>query len=390
MGNTSQIERSDKYDRWLKTLEEALDSPMYRVNNTYYQNLADGPTPPEETFQDIVARSVLWWEMPQDSPSRFLDLELHSKLGVAAGPLLDSRWIKRCADLGYGILSYKTVRTQKHPSHSIPNIVCLDVPRRLQPGANLSHLVAPITSSTRSSSTITNSFGIPSQDPVDWMGDVEYAKTCLHPGQLLVVSVVGTPPSDSHKTDLETLAKDYARCGAMAQEAGADLVEANLSCPNTSGSEGDIYTNPQAAETVVRILRQQIPHTSLGLKLGYFDDLNRLRAVVLKVAPFVDFLVSVNAVKLTVKQPSGAPALDKDRIESGVCGYAIRDLGLYNVRAICQIRQEYRLPIKVIGCGGVMSVEDAKEYLEVGADAVETATAALWRPTLGMEWKINQ
>ena len=91
-----------------------------------------------------------------------------------------------------------------------------------------------------------------------------------------------------------------------------------------------------------------------------------------------------------MRQPSGAPAISEDRSQSGVCGYAIRDLGLYNVKEICKIRQEHALDIRVIGCGGVMSVDDLKKYLDAGADVVETATAALWNPLLGMKWKASR
>ena len=248
---------------------------MYRIQNTYGQNLQDGPRPSDKVFQDLLVQSGSWYELPQKAPLCFFDSALHSELGVAAGPLLDSRWIKRCADLGYGILSYKTVRTQTYPSHPLPNIAYLDVLNRLSPGNSVSdELVTPIAMTSRSRLTITNSFGMPSQPPKDWMADMEIAKGYLHSAQLLAVSVVGTPPCDTTPTKLDALARDYARCGAMAREAGADLIEANLSCPNTSEGEGDLYTDPQAAETVMRTMTRQIPNVPLGVKLGYFDNLD--------------------------------------------------------------------------------------------------------------------
>lgn len=381
------------YENWLRSMSSLLAEPMYRLDWTYEQNKSTGPMPAETRFQCVLNQAGSWQSLPQSDTIHFLGFDLHSELGVAAGPLLDSAWIKRCADLGFGMLSYKTVRTREYPAHPLPNIVYLDAPRRLEPKRVLEYLVVSPNASSRRDVTITNSFGMPSlkpEGPEGWMNDVEIARSYLSPGQILVVSVVGTPPPGQENAPLEILANDYAACAAMAMEAGADIVEANLSCPNVTSKEGSLYDDPDAAETVARAIRRQIPDAPLGLKLGYFSNLQHLRDVVLRVASLVNILVSINSVKLTVKKPSDEPALGIERTESGVCGYAIRDLGLYNVQEICRIRKEHNLSLKVVGCGGCFIAEDIEEYLSIGADAVEVATGAIWRPSLGMEWKAHK
>ena len=35
--------------------------------------------------------------------------------------------------------------------------------------------------------------------------------------------------------------RDFGDLAAMAREAGAQLVEANLSCPNVQSAEGELY-----------------------------------------------------------------------------------------------------------------------------------------------------
>jgi hypothetical protein len=41
-----------------------------------------------------------------------LAMQVASRLGVPAGPLLDSRWTTFAARMGFDILTYKTIRTQ--------------------------------------------------------------------------------------------------------------------------------------------------------------------------------------------------------------------------------------------------------------------------------------
>src|SRR6186713_2938481 len=86
------------------------------------------------------------------------------------------------------------------------------------------------------------SLGLPSADPAEWRSDVTRARAKLHPHQILIVSVVGTPVPDG---DPEQLAGDYALAARWAAEAGADVVEVHLSSPNTAGEHAQmIFENP--------------------------------------------------------------------------------------------------------------------------------------------------
>lgn len=314
---------------------------MYNIDKTYTENLV----------------------VPQSEAVQFLDFELCSRIGIAAGPLLNSDWVKVYANLGgYSMLTYKTVRTKEYSAYPWPNILYVDVPYRFTPRSLPRKLTASLAKPGRL--TITNSFGMPSADPDDWMPDVALARTYLHRGQILVVSVVGDSP------------EDFALCAHLAATAGAQVIEANMSCPNKS----NICKIPREVEATLKAIRERV-HVPLIVKMGYFYDLDLLRKIAVTAAPYVDGFVSINAVKFPIETQ-----LDF-RSESGVCGWAIRDLGLHNVKELCRIRESERLDYKVIGCGGIMSTDDIKEYLAIGADMVEVATATIFKPLLGMEWK---
>lgn len=79
------------------------------------------------------------------------------------------------------------------------------------------------------------SIGMPSLPVEFWQDDVAQARAALQPGQVLIVSIVGTAqPGMSEDAYVE----EFATLAAMVVEAGADIVEANLSCPNVGEAEG--------------------------------------------------------------------------------------------------------------------------------------------------------
>ena len=63
-----------------------------------------------------------------------------------------------------------------------------------------------------------------------WRKDVRRAKERIGPGQVLIVSVVGTPFLAGG--DAETLVADYARCAALGRRSGADAIEVHLATPD--------------------------------------------------------------------------------------------------------------------------------------------------------------
>lgn len=380
------INNRQMLETWLREASRLLASPAYRLGESYDTNKQHGPLPSDQEFEEFTMRLGYFSDLvvePRQIP--FLGYNLCSELGVAAGPLLDSRWIERYAKLGYSILMYKTVRSASHASHRWPNMICVDVNEYLESDLP-EHVVCRRNSVCEGQVTITNSFGMPSAEPYGehgWMADVRRAKSYLRAGQILGVSVVGTPTPNG---TLEHLADDFARCAVLALDAGADVIEANLSCPNVIGEEGNLYENPEAAALIMRTTRQSIGATPLAAKLGYFTDLAMLRSVVQGIAESVNIIVAINSVKLKVITPDGKPALGKERTESGICGYGIRNLGLQTTKELSRLRREENLEYKIIGCGGVFSVLDIQEYLKCGADLVQTATGALWRPQLAAEW----
>jgi dihydroorotate dehydrogenase (NAD+) catalytic subunit len=347
--------------------------PTYRIDLSYDENYRSGPFFTGEIPQRLVAVS-----------KDFMGFKVNSTFGVPAGPLLNSRWIALYARLGFDLLIYKTVRTREHPSHPPPNCMILNISGQLEEkdfGLQLVAEEASAEGEIEPPVSITNSFGMPSRDPAVWQEDALRARLSLTPGQVFIISVVGTPRKG------EDLAEDYARGALLAKEAGADVVEINLSCPNVTTGEGSIFTDPSASSAISKKVHQVLRGTPLIIKMGYISDLQTLEKVILANAPHVEGIAGINTLSFKVVRRDGSQALPgPGRLQSGVCGDAIRTCGLSQTERVAEIRRRHRLDFSLIGVGGIMAVEDILAYEKVGADASMSATGAMWNPYLALKY----
>src|SRR5207253_8108785 len=135
--------------------EIAISQAAWRLDRSYQWNYGHAPALPR-------VRRV-----PSGPGGRLFNRALNSPLGIAAGPLLNAKWVEAYARLGYDILTYATVRSAYRPAWSLPNIRCVEnqepaavVTRRVRPGA------CP---------TLAVSLGEPSTEPDVWRKDVRRA-----------------------------------------------------------------------------------------------------------------------------------------------------------------------------------------------------------------------
>lgn len=362
-----------------RRLEKALAQPLhptYDVTRSYEWNyrfgpLFKGPYPPPRKIT---------------KPFRLLDFELNSRLGVAAGPLLNSNWIRVYAKLGFDLLSYKTVRTQKRLSNPPPNCVFVDTRGPLTDNRLGETLFTMKEEPTRIEEiSITNSFGVPSRNPSIWQADVERARRSIGKGQVLVVSTMG---SSEYHPNVTSFVQDFALCARLAKEAGADIVELDLSCPNSNAAEGVVYLDSQLSGAITKAAKAEIGATPLFMKVGNFTRRDQLASVLRANAPHADGIAGINTVKMTVMAADGKPALP-GRSQSGVCGSAIQASSLQFARWALEERKRNRYDFILVGVGGIMTPDDVDRFLALGVEAVEVATAAMWDPYLAYRYYLK-
>ena len=142
------------------------------------------------------------------------------------------------ANLGFDLLTYKTVRRRAHPCYALPNLQPVTCLRLDAEGETLS-------TGSRQDGSWAVSFGMPSAPLDQWQTDVRSTRDQLASHKALSVSVVATP---DHDWTLSRVADDYAECSQWATASGADMIELNLSCPNVTSCDGQLYRQPEAAQ----------------------------------------------------------------------------------------------------------------------------------------------
>lgn len=348
--------------------------PTYHFERTYQWNYENGPDF-SEGFPEI-----------SEEPScRCLGFSLNSPIGIPAGILLNSRWVATYARLGFDILTYKTVRTRPRPAYPLPNWVFLDCKSQLQPGYTQPLTAYPMPNRSLDQLTSAICFGMPSASPEIWRKDVTVAKASLKPGQVLIVSVVGTP---GDPPDIKALAADYALCAKWAVEAGADIVEANLSCPNVSTMEGQIYQNREATFLIAQGIRGTIPaKIPLLLKIGTLPNSNGYAEFLQMTGPPANGIVLVNSIIRRVHNRDGSPTFGQERETAGVVGWAVRNQCLDQTRMILAARQAVGSSQVILSAGGILSEEASASYLDAGSDAILLGSAPVFDPYLAMKIK---
>jgi dihydroorotate dehydrogenase len=324
-------------------------------------------------------------ELPPQQPVDFLSWRLRSPLGIAAGPLPNAHFVKVYAQLGYSLLTYKSVRSRVWNAYPKPVIAQLRPVDQAKPLSS-TPLVAEnsLIESSFAELSSTNSVGLPSPAPEFWREDIRHAREYLKEGQVLIVSVVGTPESNG---TIEQLADDYANCARWAVEAGADIIEVNLSCPNVLDKEGDLYLDPMAASLVVRTVRNAIGQIPLSAKLGFYVDKEVMHTVFVSITPFLDALTLINSIKFPIVDINGRAYFPGSGREcAGVCGAAIRPLAQENTRNAIEFLKQINFNVPIIAVGGVTEPYHVDEYLDLGAKVVTVGTAAIWRPFLSYDY----
>jgi dihydroorotate dehydrogenase (NAD+) catalytic subunit len=152
-------------------------------------------------------------------------------------------------------------------------------------------------------------------------------------------------------------------------------IELNISCPNVGASGLMFGVDARLAGEVTAAVRAAT-RRPLIVKLtpNVTDMVSIARAIVDNGA---DALSAVNTyVGMSLDLVTGHPVLAN--VTGGLSGPAIRPLALHAVYTVARA-----VPVPVIASGGVMSGEDAIEFILAGAVAVQVGTLNFLRPDAG-------
>lgn len=348
--------------------------PIYDIQKTYLENAEDGPF-----FNGEIPKRVF---PPKEQWVDFLGYRVASRIGVPAGPLLTSRWIDLAGKLGFDIPVYKTIRSTEHPSHPLPNMVFVDTHGMIKSEKHPQNaLLVRQPSPHLEDLAVTNSFGMPSKSPHFLHEDIPRANACLHEGQVMVVSVVGSVRNDC------SFIEDFVKVAHLAKESGAKIIEANFSCPNVGKSEGCLYMSPTTVEEIGRAIVRAIAPIPLIIKVGVFSSEEHMREVFNAAAKAgIRAISGINTVSIAVVDAEGAPALGGSRPTSGICGGPIRHVALRFMECAAKINSREKLDLTLIGVGGITLPEHFDAFFKAGADIAMSATGMMWDPYLAARY----
>ncbi len=181
-----------------------------------------------------------------------------------------------------------------------------------------------------------------------------------------IVNVSGSSPDD------------YAECAARIDRLErVPAIELNISCPNVIDGGMAFGVTCQGAESVVRAVRQRY-HKTLIVKLSpNVTDISEIaRAVEASGADAVSLINTLMGMAVDIEKRKKVLSIGT----GGLSGPCIKPVAL---RMVCQVAKAVKIP--VVGLGGIMTAEDALEFMMCGATAIEVGTANFIDPAVTMK-----
>ena len=153
---------------------------------------------------------------------------------------------------------------------------------------------------------------------------------------------------------------------------GISGLEVNISCPNVASGCMEFGANPESAALVTEAVKNA---TSLPVIVKLTPNACDIVAVAKAVAGAgADAISLINTLKgMAIDIKKRKPILGNKT--GGLSGPAVKPIALYMVYQVAAA-----VDVPVIGGGGIMTSQDALEFIMAGASAVEVGTATFINP----------
>ena len=186
-----------------------------------------------------------------------------------------------------------------------------------------------------------------------------------YPNNVLIASIMGND---------EESWEDLAR---KVTEAGADMIEMNLSCPQmTSHAMGsDVGANPELCRKYCQAVKRGSKLPMMAKMTPNITDMVEVAKSCLEGG--ADGIAAINTIKsicnVDLNKKIGMPIVNGKSSISGYSGKAVKPVAL---RFIQQLRTG--IPgVQISGIGGCETWEDAAEFILVGARTIQVTTGIM-------------
>lgn len=186
-----------------------------------------------------------------------------------------------------------------------------------------------------------------------------------YPNKVVIASIMG--PTE----------EDWEELARLVTEAGADMIEMNLSCPQmTSHAMGsDVGTNPELCRAFCQAVKRGSKLPMMAKMTPNITDMVPIAKACMEGG--ADGIAAINTIKsicnVDLDRKIGLPIVNGKSSISGYSGKAVKPVAL---RFIQQLRTG--IPdVPISGIGGIETWEDAAEFILLGATTLQVTTAVM-------------
>ncbi len=169
--------------------------------------------------------------------------------------------------------------------------------------------------------------------------------------------------------------EEYVEVTRRFDDSPIDAIEINISCPNVKEGGVQFGNYPDMSARVVAACRA-VTKKPLITKLSPNQTDIQANARACIEAGTDAFAVINTVMGMAIDSKTRRPVIGN--VQGGLSGPAIKPIALLKVHQVYQVTRAHGIPI--IGQGGIVSVEDALEFLIAGATAVGVGTALFYDP----------
>jgi dihydroorotate dehydrogenase (NAD+) catalytic subunit len=168
---------------------------------------------------------------------------------------------------------------------------------------------------------------------------------------------------------------DYVEVTRRFEDSPIDAIEINISCPNIKEGGVQFGNYPEMSARVVSACRAVTKKPLITKLSPNQTDIRENARHCIEAGS--DALAVINTVMgMAIDVNSRKPVIGN--VQGGLSGPAIKPIALLKVHQVYEVARRHNVPI--IGQGGVVSANDALEFLIAGASAVGVGTALFYDP----------
>lgn len=171
--------------------------------------------------------------------------------------------------------------------------------------------------------------------------------------------------------------EEYLRVVERLAEEKIDMMEINISCPNVNAGFLAFGQDPKCVEELTAEIKKIAKQPVIMKLTPNVTDITEIaKAAEAGGADAVSLINTLTGMKIDINRRTFALA----NKTGGMSGPAVKPVA---VRMVYQVAQAVKIPI--IGMGGILSAEDALEFILAGATAVSVGTGNFINPQTTLE-----